>query len=306
MTGIFRPVRRGRVRKRLSAFAIVMLVVLAIYALSMLIPLLWGAMTALKSPAEFRQDNLGLPDGHIWQWQWGNFVTVLQNFIVRGITREQVPYEVYVEQMLLYTVLYAVVGALINVGVTCLTAYLTSRFPCRFSKMLYGLVVVIMILPIVGSYPSEIQLLTTLGLYDTIPGAWIQKANFLGMYFLVFYAQFRQLPKEFTEAAYMDGASEFALMVRIVFPLVRTTFLTVVLIKFIEFWNDYQTPLLYLPSHPTLAYGIYNLSNSVINELNNVPMRMTGCVLMVTPILILFIVFRNRLIGNISMGGIKE
>ena len=101
MTGIFRPMRRGRVRKRLSAFTIVMLGVLAIYALSMLIPLLWGAMTALKSPAEFRQDNLGLPDGHIWQWQWGNFVTVLQNFIVRGITREQVPYEVYVEQMLL-------------------------------------------------------------------------------------------------------------------------------------------------------------------------------------------------------------
>ncbi len=299
-------INKQRSRRKIGLFNIMLLVVLGLYAVSMFIPIFWGVMTALKSPAQFRLDKLGLPDGHIWQWQWENFRTVMENFVVRGVTRDRVRFEAGVGQMILHTLLYAGAGSFVNVGVTCLTAYLTVRFPCRLSKIICGIVIVTMILPIVGAYPAEIQMLQALAIYDTIPGSWLQKANFLGMYFLVFHALFRSQPKEYTEAAYIDGASELAVMVYVVFPLIRTTFLTVVLIKFIEFWNDYQTPLLYLPSHPTLAYGIYSLSNSTINNLNNVPMRMTGCVMMVMPILILFIVFRNRLIGNISMGGIKE
>jgi ABC-type glycerol-3-phosphate transport system permease component len=89
-------------------------------------------------------------------------------------------------------------------------------------------------------------------------------------------------------------------------PLVANVFSTIMLINFIGLWNDYQTPLLFLPSHPTLAYGIYELSNSYLQGLNNVPMRMAGCIVMVLPILALFLAFKNKLMNNVSMGGIKE
>ena len=126
------------------------------------------------------------------------------------------------------------------------------------------------------------------------------------MYFLVFHATFRGIAKDYYEAAYLDGASEFRVMVQIAFPLVKYTYLTVLLLNFITFWNDYQVPLIYMPSYPTAAYGVYLFNNSNDAQLSSVPVRITGCIFLLTPILILFMVFHRRLIGNVSMGGIKE
>ena len=82
------------------------------------------------------------------------------------------------------------------------------------------------------------------------------------------------------------------------------TFATVFLIKFIEFWNDYSTPLLYLPTHPTLAYGVQDMSTN--GDINKVLERIASCMVLALPITILFIVFRNKIMGNVTMGGVKE
>ena len=110
----------------------------------------------------------------------------------------------------------------------------------------------------------------------------------------------------------MDGASELTVMVRIMIPLVRNVIMTVMLIRLIEFWNDYQMPLLYMPSRPTLAYGAWWLGTAnssttgSTDEFFEVPYRMTACSIVVVPILILFILFKEKIIGNVSMGGVKE
>ena len=94
-------------------------------------------------------------------------------------------------------------------------------------------------------------------------------------------------------------------MARIMLPLVRNTFFTVFLIKFVELWNDYQVPLLYLPSRPTLSFGLYFVSNYTGNTISTVPLRMAGCIIILLPILALFIAFKEKLMGNITMGGVK-
>ena len=132
------------------------------------------------------------------------------------------------------------------------------------------------------------------------------KMTCLGMYFLVFHATFKSLPDDFAEAAYLDGASELRVMVNIYLPLAKFTFFTILLLNFITFWNDYQVPLIYIPSYPTVAYGIFTYSNSNLTDNSNVPSQITGSIIMIVPILILFLVFHKRLIGNVSMGGIKE
>ena len=126
------------------------------------------------------------------------------------------------------------------------------------------------------------------------------------MYFFVYHAFFKGVPDAFREAAEIDGASDFTIMVRIFFPLAVKIILTVFLIQFVALWNDYQTPLLYLPTHPTLAYGVFYLSYFQLHEWYHTPIRMAGCIMLVIPILIIFIAFKNKLMGDISLGGIKE
>ena len=83
-------------------------------------------------------------------------------------------------------------------------------------------------------------------------------------------------------------------------------FFTIVLLNFIAFWNDYQTPMIYIPSYPTLAYGLYYyVSGSFEQETSSVPMRLAGCVMVAIPLFIIFIAFQKKLLGGVSMGGLK-
>lgn len=280
--------------------------ILLLYVISIFLPVLWGVITSLKDQTDFRVNVLGLPEGWPWEWHWDNFIKVFNGFYEQVTTVGVGRRRVYFSEMLLYTILYAVGGAIIQTLVPCVVAYLTARFRYKFSAVINGLVVVLMVVPIVGSAPSEMQILRALNMYDTIWGNYIQKFNFLGMYYLVFYAAFRSVPNDFFEAAYVDGASEMRVMVSIGMPMVRNVIGTVLLIKFIDFWNDYQTPLLYLPSYPTLARGVFRLSQNSQGDFATVPFRMAGCMFLAIPILILFLIFKEKLMGNLSMGGIKE
>lgn len=286
-------------REHFTPVTIVMLVFLIIYSISLFSPLLWGALTAFKNQSDFRVNIIGLPK----QWVW-NFSFVFSKFTVSVQTAngEKI---VGMGMMYVNSILYSVGCAFFQTLVPCLTAYMCARFKYKFSKIVHTTVIITMILPIVGALPAEIQMAKSLMLYDHVWGLWIMKANFLGMYFLVFYGMFKSLPMAYTEAAKIDGAGNLTVLFRIVMPLVRNTFLTVMVINFIGFWNDYQTPLIYMPSHPTVALGMYYMASTTLNALSTVPMRMAGAMLMLIPILIVFLLTHKRLLGNLTMGGIK-
>ena len=103
----------------------------------------------------------------------------------------------------------------------------------------------------------------------------------------------------------LSGKKAVSFFLKIIMPMAKNTFFTVMLINFITFWNDYQTPLVYLPSYPTLALGMYRMSYVTINALSTVPMRMTAAIFMLIPTLVLFACFHKRLLGNLTVGGIK-
>ncbi len=282
-----------------SPFALILGIFLTLYAVSLIIPLLWGLMTSFKLQSDFRLNVLGLPDPLAW-----NYSFVLSQFKV-PVTTETGVSEIGMGRMYVYTLAYSLGCAFFNTSVPCITAYCCARFRKKLSKILYTVNIVTMILPIVGSLPAELQMARTLGLYDQIWGLWIMKANFLGTYFLVFHAGFRSLSLTYTEAAEIDGAGSFHIFFRIILPLVKNIYFTVLLVNFIAFWNDYQVPLLYMPRYPTLANGVYMLATTTENNLATVPMRMTGAMLLFLPIFCLFIVFQKRLLGSLTMGGIK-
>ena len=61
-----------------------------------------------------------------------------------------------------------------------------------------------------------------------------------------------------------------------------------------------------MPTHPTLSYGVYFMSQYGNNEMAHEPMRIASCFITTIPIMILFVIFRNKIMGNLTMGGVKE
>ena len=282
------------------------LTVLIIYALSMCILYIWGAFTSLKSRADFSENKIWLPQGAIWDWSWDNYLTVWNNFRVYSVNKAGQKIATNMIGQIYNTIMYAGVGAFLLAIVPCIVAYATQKFQFGFSKWIYTIVLLTMVIPIIGNTPSVLRFLKNTNLYDTFLGTYIMKFSFTGMYYLVFYAAFQSLSKEYYEAAMIDGASDLSILLRIMLPLVKSTIYTVFLIQFISLWNDYNITLLYIPSKPTLAYGVYHLSISNEEGLSSTPIRMACCMITATPILILFIAFRNVIMGNLTMGGVKE
>lgn len=295
----FRKRNGEKKREKFNVLTIVMLVVLCLYALSLIGLMCWGLLTSFKTHADFRLNKLGLPKE--WVWNFGEVFNLFEVYIDTDTGRQPVGMDL----MFVYGFLYALGCSFFATLVPCLTAYHCARFPYKFSKVIHTTVIVVMILPVVGSLPSEIQMAKFFGLYDQIWGLWVMKANFLGMYFLVMHGLFKSLPMAYTEAAKIDGASNISILVRIILPLVKNTFFTIMLINFITFWNDYNTPLVFMPSYPTISFGVFAMMNSTENGMSRVNMRMAASFLMLIPILIIFLSFHKRLLGNLTMGGLK-
>lgn len=293
---------KKRKKIKIAPFRLIMFIVLALYALSMITLFAWGLINSLKGFMDFHDNPLSFPKKLIFK----NYAVAFDYFYV-SVGTEGADKRVYIETMVWYSILYAGVGSLIQTFVSSITAYAAARYnKFFFSKVVYTIVIITMILPIIGSMPSEIQLLHSMHLFDTFIGMFILKANFLGLYFLVFHASFAGVPMAFSEAAKIDGASHFRIMMQIMYPMIKNIFFTVVLINFIGFWNDYMTPLVYLPSKPTMAYGLFVFSGSTIIEISSTPIKLAACMIMFVPIMIVFAVFQKQLMGNISMGGVKE
>ena len=296
--------KKGIKESKFNWLIITILVLLTVYAVSLLFPLLWSLMTSFKDPIK----DYFLPIHKISfpaSWKLVNYETAWIYSYVPVYRENQPTLYFNIMQQFGNSLLYSLGCALAATAIPCLMAYIVARYKYKFLQYIYAIVIVTMALPVVGSLPSEIQVSKALGIYDTFWGLWIMKANFLGVYFLVFYAQFKMIPKDYTEAAKIDGASNVRIMLQIILPLATSTFATVFLLNFITYWNDYQIPMVYLPSHPVAAYGIYMFYNNKANQIQNTPTQLAGMWLTALPIIVVFLIFQDKLMVNMSIGGLK-
>lgn len=287
--------------KNTSVFNVVLFVLLVVFSLSLVLPFLYALLTSFKTVNDYRINAFGFPNPFTFE----NYIISYSYFYVQIATATRI-YNVYFPQLVLNTVIYSVGCALMATITPCVMAYLVARFKCKFSSVIYGTVLVCMVIPVVGSLPSEIAMARMLHLYDTFIGIIIMRTNFLGMYFLVMHASVKSLPAAFAESAKIDGAGNLSIFIRIYIPLLKNVLLTVFLIKFIEFWNEYQTPLLYMPSHPTLAYGL----NQLVVDNRETQMswdvrKLAACMIVFVPVFALFIGFHKKIMGNVTLGGVK-
>ena len=335
---MIKSVKTKEKKNKLTPLSIVLLVVLVVYCVTLLLLLLWAFITAFKvNDIVFDYDRFGFPNYSAYkallESSSGFEQRVAKSIILADLdggalfysfrniwkyfsitipaTMNSATKTVNMLEMYLYSFLYSLGCAATSTLIPCITAYLCARYKYKFSNVVRNIVIVVMIIPIIGSMPSEISLAQKLGLLDTVWGLWVMKANFLGLYFLVFYELFRSLPAAFTEAAKIDGAGNMQILLKIGLPLARNMIATVFLIRFVEFWNDYQTPLIFMSSYPTVARGLNELmvknseTSGTTFDPRSIPAKMAAVVMTAVPILVVFMAFQKRLMSNLTMGGVK-
>lgn len=301
---------------KINPLACILGTVLIAYTLALFFIMFYGFFNSFKEMNAFRADPVFLssaifddlairrqnnPDAKIFNIE--NYTTALT--AIQMIDSEQ--WIIEFPELLLNSLLYSCGCAFFATITPCLVAYVTTKYNFRFNGVVYMIVIFVMVTPLVGTLPTQIRVSRTLGFFDSHVGLWFMSATFLGTYYLVFYGIFKGLSWEYAEAALMDGANHFTVMVRVMLPLVKNTILVVFLLQFITYWNDFQRSWIFLPNHPTLSVAVQYSSRSGTDNVNaiSIPVKLASGMLLMLPVLVLFIIFRDKFVGNLTVGGIK-
>ena len=292
--------KNNRISRRMDAFQIILYVIVAVYCLSMVYVLLFGLINSLKDATDFEWLNtFGFPHKE-FGWRFDNYSKVLKEFKVSSMSMGGE--EVGFMGMFVNSLLYAVFMSLFSMATQIMVAYAIAKYDFRLKPLLYGVAVIVMLLPIIGSLASEVQMADTFNFRNNLLGICLMKCKYAGLYFLVFYATFRSVSWTYAEAAQIDGAGHLKIFIEIMLPLIKSTVFAVFILLFIEFWNDYYTPMIFLPQSPTMSYGLFVFQTD--NRASQ-PIQLAACLLTCLPILVLFVVFKNKIMGNVTMGGLK-
>ncbi len=291
----------NKVHHKTSPLFVIVFIVLIIYVVVLLIPLIWGLFISFVSRdaySEYLHNPLTLPTSYSFM----NYINGFNDFNIKpvGSYTEQNIFEILGQ-----TLIYSISCSLAATIVPCICAYAAARYNFKFGKVIYGIVIVTMAIPIVGNLPSEIVVAQRLGIFDNLWLFWIMKANFLSIYFLLFHSIFKGIPMAYTEAAKIDGASNFKIMINCIMPFAFGTIGIVFLLNFINFWNDYQIPYYYLPSYPVVGTAVFNFSLHT-EKFGGIPQLIAMIFIVAIPIIALAIAFNKKLMSNLSDGGIKE
>lgn len=295
-----------RKKAKMGIFNWIILSILIAYCVLLFSFYIFGLFSSVNTRTVYNH-KIYFPDGNEWKWAFDNFVKVFKSFVIKNqlLSDGTMLYANFLS-MTVNSFAFAGIAALSKCVATCLVAYACARFSYAFSKWVYTFVIVTMVIPIIGGTPSLIVIMKALGLYEKMASVALNAFSFHGFYFLVVYSVMQGLSKDYAEAAYLDGASEWTVMLRIMVPLAMPTLSTIFLIVFIENWNSYGFILVFLKSYPTLSYGVFKMSLENVNGMDHATMRMASALLVAIPVFILYMIFHNRIMNNVTMGGVKE
>ncbi|MGP9683245.1 carbohydrate ABC transporter permease [Brachybacterium sp. AOP3-A1-3] len=275
--------RQGPVGKWVSR--LVMLVVLVLFSL----PLYWMLISALKTPEELAQFP---PTLFPTEFRWQNFadaVTVM-------------PFWTFFRNTAIITISVVVFSVVSNF----IVAYGFSCIEWPGRNKVFFIVLATLFLPFPVTLIPMFDMWAGLGFVNTwVP--LIAPALFAGGFFTFLLRQFMlQTPKDMMDAARVDGASEWAIAWRIVFPTARPAVTVIAIFAAVGTWNDFMGPLIYLQdtSKQTLSIGmqVFRSVNSQDIQFN---LLMAASFLVLLPLVILFFMFQRYFISGITLGGFK-
>jgi ABC-type glycerol-3-phosphate transport system permease component len=261
--------------------------VLLFAAFFALVPTIYMVITALKSDEEYAIDKLGFPQA-----------PVLENFR-----------SVLVDSPFLYWMLNSgilVAGAvMLSTAISVLGAYAIATMQFRGRDTLLAVSTSLMAVPPVVMIVPLFVLYTRLNMVSTYSGAILIYAGLItpfSVYLLVTF--FRTVPRELYEAAHIDGAGQFTILMKVVLPLSLPALVTLIVVNSLYVWNDLLIAIIFMQDDAkrTLMAGISVFSGRYNNQ---VPLTMAGMVIASAPMFILYVLFQKQFIRGLMSGAIK-
>ena len=275
-------------RKRPSVGRLILFVLLLAISAVSVVPLYWMFRSSLMSNAEIF---VFPPRLFPSTWRWQNYIKTFENFAAM----------LYFKNTLLILI-PCLIGTVLT---SAMAGYALGRvnFPGR--KVWFALVIGSMILPghvtLIPHYLTYSSLGMTNSYWPFYLGAWFGG----GASNIFLMRQFmRTLPKDYDEAAFIDGANRIQVFFKILVPLCKPILITVGIFAFMAYWNDFQGPLIYLRDDKKfpLALGLMSLRGAYSSKWNYI---MCGSLVMVIPAIILFAVGQKYFLNGIVMTGVK-
>ena len=271
--------------------------VLLLWAISLLVVLLWGVLVSF-TPYRGEWGYANNKDRFIplaWENNWASVFDIIKVDTPMG---ETVGYF----EMLWNSVWISVGVQLAKIlSATCF-AYLIAKYEFFGKKFAYMFVIVQMMVPTYGQTSANYQLLDSLHMISS-PTYLLSQFAGHGLPFLLLHACFIGVDKAYAEAAQMDGANDWVVFIKIMIPLALPIIGTLFLTGFIASWNDFATILIFMEEYPTLSSGLYLFQES--REFQGAPTYFAGLFISAIPVAMLFLCFHKQLLSNLMVGGIK-
>ena len=193
---------------------------------------------------------------------------------------------------------------ILHMGVIILFAYVVARFRFPGRSILMFLNYVAILVTVYGESSATYVYYSTLGILNS-PLMLLAATGAFGSTVLIVMSFMESLSWGYAEAAEIDGANEFVIFLAIYIPLLMPIVGTLGLMQFINTWNDYMGPLLYMEDFPTLSSGLYEYRVYAVQRKGNYPIYFAGLLITVTPVLVLYTMFSDMIMTNMGIGGLK-
>ena len=262
---------------------------LTFWAVMVLFPFYWMMLTSVKSYSAYNSE---------WIPQLYTLSPTLQNY-VDAFT--QVPLARY----FVNTIIFTAATTAIMMVVTVLAAFAFARLNFKGKDLAFTLFLSLMMIP------SELVVITN---YVTITNADLRN-SFLGLilpsvasvfYIYLLKENFAQVPDELYYAAKVDGTSDLKYLFKVMIPICKPTIITITILKVIECWNSYIWPRLITDdeAYYLVSNGIQEIRENGFGR-ENIPAMMAAVVVISVPLIVLFLIFRKKIMAGVSRGGMK-
>lgn len=262
---------------------------LGLWALVVLFPFYWMLLTSVKSYSAYNSEYIP---------RLYTLSPTLQNY---ADAFSAVPLAGY----FLNTIIFTVVTTALMLVVTILAAFAFARLEFKGKELLFTLFLSLMMihneLVIITNYVT----ITELDMRNTFAGLILPSVTSV-FYIYLLKENFSQIPDELYLAAKVDGTSDFRYLRRVMLPLCRPTVITIAILKVIECWNSYVWPRLITDEEAyfLVSNGIQEIRENGFGR-ENIPAMMAAVVVISLPLLVLFFLFRRKIMEGVSRGGTK-
>ncbi len=276
-------------KKSKTAIKIIVYTFLAIWALIVLFPFYWMLLSSVKSYGDYNAESIP---------QFIALNPTLENYFTAFTS---VPLLDYFFNTLIFTVITTALMLVIIVP----AAFAFARLNFKGKNIVFVLFLSLMMIPSELVIITNFVTITELDLRNTFTGLILPSVTSI-FYIYLLKENFSQIPDELYYAAKIDGTGDFKYMMRVMLPMCRPTVVTITILKVIECWNSYVWPRLITDDEDyfLVSNGIQAIRESGFGR-ENIPAMMAAVVVISLPLIILFLVFRNKIMEGVARGGTK-